>query len=528
MGGNNGDGKMPEMNTVKAGGEKEIVEKIQAANSILILMKKKPSVDEMAAAIGMEMILDGMGKRATILYSGEIPGEIRFLEPEKSFAKNTEVLQDFVVSFKQVMADHLRYDVVGDEVKIFISPYRKKITENDLSFSYGEAVVDLVVELNIQKVAELSREGIEQILNKAETVQIATGEVERTKGSVWVNKAASSVAEMVAGMMEKMPEAKIRKEAANAFLAGIVVMTEKFMNQKTTPETMGVAQKLMQVGANPAEIMAEIEKGKKMGALETESGVVSGTEDGGGVNSGVASGVANALNEEAKVEKIEKMEVEKKVDGANGEKKVKIPEEEIKELDKLAEKMNTEKAENLAREKIDEMMKPKEEPVVEHRVEDVLGEGAAKSAEKIRNTGIYPGADLDDYVEVQPQAWRTKDYEAMMDKELEENPAAVAAAEVGSATGNGLGADVPVMDYTATAGVEDAPGFDAEMVSGVAGAENVGEVSAAAEGQVEPMRKIERPKAVEQTMTEAELKQPWEIGANPGVADFSVGSGDSG
>ena len=613
---------MPETNTVKTGDmEKAVMERIQAANSVLILMKKEPSVDEMATAIGLEMVLDEMGKRATVLYNGEIPGEIRFLEPEKSFAKNTEVLQDFVISFKQMMADHLRYDIVGDEVKVYISPYRQKITESDLKFSYGDAAVDLVIELNIRGMTELDRTGIEKILNQAETVEIATDELERTGQNTWVNKKASSVAEMIAGLIEKMPEAKIRREAANALLAGILMATEKFMNQKTTSETMGVAQKLMQAGASQAELIKEIEKGiaeakaekmektkktedatktnteeKMESTTETNNGGApveveavnaealteteataatevsttdAGIPDGGvaesaetqtpvgvGVGTGVlagaeaaATGVAGEVATEmagagvagvgavAGADTV-KDDVVAKVDAAaaqavaemakSGEKKVKIPEEKIGEIEQIAEKMRAEKAQKEVEAKLDEMMAPKAAPIEEYQAEEVLGDGTAKAVERVRTAGVYPGAEVEDFVSVQPKEWQTKDYAAMMEKELEEsagdeNPAATAANAFGAGD---AGANMPEMDYTATEGVENAPGFDPSAVAGVEGGGNGGaasgadipgvhgETSEVPEMKPEPMRKIERPEAVVQTMTEDQLKQPWEIGMN--------------
>ena len=61
----------------------------------------------------------------------------QFLNPAEYFENSADVLQDFVVSLSKEKADHLRYKLDGEEVKVLITPYRSRITQDDLTFSYG-------------------------------------------------------------------------------------------------------------------------------------------------------------------------------------------------------------------------------------------------------------------------------------------------------------------------------------------------------------------------------------------------------
>ena len=63
----------------------EVARHISEAKNVLIALSSDPSVDEMAAAIGLSIYLDRLGKRATAIYSGTTPNALEFLKPEQTF-----------------------------------------------------------------------------------------------------------------------------------------------------------------------------------------------------------------------------------------------------------------------------------------------------------------------------------------------------------------------------------------------------------------------------------------------------------
>ena len=122
---------MPEQNTEekqekqneapkKDGVFEKVLSKINDAENVLIALSDNPSVDEMASAIGLTMVLDSVGKHATAIYSGKTPNVLEFLKPQETFEVNTDSLQDFIIALNKEKADHLRYKVDGDFVKVYI------------------------------------------------------------------------------------------------------------------------------------------------------------------------------------------------------------------------------------------------------------------------------------------------------------------------------------------------------------------------------------------------------------------------
>lgn len=239
----------------------EVAKKIAESQNVLIALSSDPSVDELCAAIGLSLFLDKLGKRATAIYSGKTPNALEFLKPEETFESSTDTLQDFVIALNKEKADHLRYKLDGDYVKIFITPYKSRISSDDLEFSYGDFNIDLVLALDVNNGIDLDSALREhgRIMHDAVVVNITTGNPGRFGEIEWSDKSASSISEMIAKMLYNTDSKdKIEKDEATAFLTGIIAATNRFSNASTTPDTMQVASDLMQSGADQQLISKNI------------------------------------------------------------------------------------------------------------------------------------------------------------------------------------------------------------------------------------------------------------------------------
>ena len=231
----------------------EIATKIGEAKNVLIALSGDPSVDELAAAIGLSLYLDKIGKRATAIYSGATPNALEFLKPEETFETSADTLQDFVIAINKDKADHLRYRLDGEYVKIYITPYKHRLSADDLEFSYGDYNVDLVIALDVANGIDLDSALREhgRIMHDASIVNVTTANPGKFGELEWSDKGASSVSEMIAKLLYEFGgDERIAKDEATAFLTGIVAATNRFSNAKTTPETMRVCSRLMESGAN--------------------------------------------------------------------------------------------------------------------------------------------------------------------------------------------------------------------------------------------------------------------------------------
>ena len=234
---------------------------IADSQNVLVALSSDPSVDEMAAAIGLSLYLDRLGKRATAIYSGTTPNALEFLKPEDTFEPSTDALQDFVVALNKEKADHVRCKVDGDYVKMYITPYRTRVGEEDLEFSYGDYNVDLVLALDVANGIDLDSALREhgRIMHDASIINVTTGNPGKFGEIEWSDKTASSISEMFSDLiLNTNAKEKLSPEEATAFLTGIVAATDRFSTAATTSETMKIASKLMEAGANQQLISQNI------------------------------------------------------------------------------------------------------------------------------------------------------------------------------------------------------------------------------------------------------------------------------
>ena len=248
--------------------KQQVVEKIQTSTNILVTVSNNPSVDALSAALGLTLMLNKMGKHATAVFSGAIPPAITFLDPQKTFEATTDSLRDFIIALDKEKADHLRYKVDGDMVKIFITPYRTTITSDDLNFSQGDYNVELVLALGVDNQGHLDSalEAHGRILHDATVVTLSAGQQSSSLGSLdWRDESASSLSEMLASLAEPLLPDKdqpplLDQQIATALLTGIVAETDRFSNTKTSSKVMTIAAQLMADGADQQLIASRLEE----------------------------------------------------------------------------------------------------------------------------------------------------------------------------------------------------------------------------------------------------------------------------
>ena len=252
-------GEMPALDDI-SNITNRVVEKIKASENILIALSKNPNIDEISAALGLAMILDTIHKHVTAIFSGQVPNVLQFLKPEETFEKTTNSLQDFIIALSKDKVDHISYKIEGDFVKVYVTPYKATIGQADLSMSYGDYNVDLVICFDVISGDEidpaLSEYG--RIMHDATAINLTVDTPGRFAELEWQDSNVSSISEMIVGLADRLGLASFSEQVATALLTGIVASTDHFSNPRTSSNTMSIASKLMSFGANQQLISSQI------------------------------------------------------------------------------------------------------------------------------------------------------------------------------------------------------------------------------------------------------------------------------
>ena len=243
--------------------KQQVLQQIQDAKNVLVAVNANPTVDELAASIGLTLMLNKMDKHATTVFSGVVPSTIEFLQPEQTIETTTDSLRDFIIALDKSKADKLRYKVEDDVVRIFITPYKTSISDQDLNFSQGDFNVDVVVALGVTRREDLDKAitAHGRILHDATVVSLTNRDNVSELGSVhWQEQQASSLCEMVAAVASELQVPEFDGQMATALLTGIIAETDRFRNDKTTPLALSLSSQLMSAGANQQLIADKLEE----------------------------------------------------------------------------------------------------------------------------------------------------------------------------------------------------------------------------------------------------------------------------
>jgi hypothetical protein len=254
----------------------QVLEQLKSSNHVLVTVSANPTVDELAAAIGLTLAINKMDKHATTVFSGVVPSTIEFLQPEKTIETTTDSLRDFIISLDKSKADKLRYKVEDDVVRIFITPYRTTISDKDLDFSQGDFNVDLVIALGVTQRQDLDKAitAHGRILHDATIVTITKGQNGSDLGSInWQEDQASSFCEMLTSVITELDDKVLDGQMATSLLTGIIAETDRFKNAKTTPIALSLSSQLMQAGANQQLIAEKLDEPEAPPELHKEENV---------------------------------------------------------------------------------------------------------------------------------------------------------------------------------------------------------------------------------------------------------------
>ena len=256
--------------------QKQLINKIKSVNNILVTVSRDPSVDELASALALTLALNKLGKRSVAVFSGQIPRSIHFLNPEKTFEDNADSLRDFIISLSKDKADRLKVRPDGDFVKVYITPYRTKITPDDLRFDEGDFNIELIVAIGVSSRDELdaSIASHGKIFHNAVTATLNLGKLHDALGMIsWQDNEAGCYAQMCYELVNSLNSGEhplIDEPVATALLTGVVAATDQFRNAITSPAIMTLSANLMSKGANQQLITSELEAADETTSLDDE------------------------------------------------------------------------------------------------------------------------------------------------------------------------------------------------------------------------------------------------------------------
>lgn len=248
---------------------------LNESKNILILLPQNPTGDAIGCGWAFYYFLEKKGIIPTLAFVDEFNEVERFnfLPKPKNISNSISEAKEFILVFntKHNKISNVKPEFGDDELKIYITPEKGSIDPRDFCFIPAKSKYDAIVILDSPDKETLGKifEEDPDIFFEIPVVNIDHHSNNEKFGQVnLVNITASSVAEILFDVFEKIDLENIDENIANCLLAAIISDTESFQRKNTTPKSLQIAAKLMDSGAKQQEIVRWLYKTQPFNTLK--------------------------------------------------------------------------------------------------------------------------------------------------------------------------------------------------------------------------------------------------------------------
>ncbi len=254
----------------------------------MLLTHAKADCDGLGSMISMYLALQALGKDVIAVTNDPAPDALTFL-PSINIVQNAISSKNFVITLdiSKTALSKIKYKLDDDhsKINIIVTPENGHYKPEDLSFSHEQGDFDLIITFdtgNLEHLGPIYDQNSE-LFFKTPLINIDHHASNTDYGQVnYVDVVAASTTEVMLELFESMEKKYGKKflneDTATLLLAGLITDTGSFQHANTSPRSMEVAAKLLDMGARQQEIIKNIYKTKQLSTLKLWGTVLSKVE----------------------------------------------------------------------------------------------------------------------------------------------------------------------------------------------------------------------------------------------------------
>ncbi|HAT03638.1 MAG TPA: hypothetical protein DCS29_02555 [Candidatus Magasanikbacteria bacterium] len=247
---------------------------LEEKKNILIAFKKHLDGDAIGSAIALKLFLEQMNKRVDIVCDDfALPIQYAFLKRSKDIKNKIGDLHQFIITLdiEKTGLSELSYDTKENKLRIFITPQEGYLTPTHVKTSQTEFKYDLIITVDTPDLASLGNvyTNHEDFFYATPIINIDHKSINEHYGAInAIDLPASSSSEIVYNLLHEIKGEYINRHVANALLAGIISGTNSFKKKKVRPQTLNVAGKLVDLGADRSFVIKNLYQTKTIATFK--------------------------------------------------------------------------------------------------------------------------------------------------------------------------------------------------------------------------------------------------------------------
>ena len=243
---------------------------IEKSEKIVVLVGKNPTVDQMAAALSLSLILRSLQKSPQVITGSEptvAVGSLVGIDQVQTQPASNE--GDLIVSFpyKDGEIENVSYTMDDNFLNIVVKAGEIGLSfdEQSVKFTRGTGVIQLLVTIGVSYNDDMYASIAADSLTDATIVNIDNNDSNERYGDInLVSGRFSSLSEQIADLILTLGyEESIDQDTAQNLLSGIIDGTNNFQNDNTSFLAFEMAAELMKKGATREQARAQYSEARE-------------------------------------------------------------------------------------------------------------------------------------------------------------------------------------------------------------------------------------------------------------------------
>lgn len=257
--------------------KQQTIELINSHQRFLLVTPQNPNGDSLGSTIALKLILEKLGKEATIACPSSPAELLSFLPGFAAIHHDLQGAQDFIIAINTIKT---KVEKIGyrqlpqdNKVEIVVTPKDGLLNSEDITFYQGGFAFEVIFVLDSPDVERLGRlyDDNAKLFYETPVINIDHHPTNDYFGKVnWVDLTATSTAEILVALLESLSRDNnnlLNEDVATCLLAGIIDDTGSFQNATTTPKALTVAAQLVAAGGRQQQIIDHLYRTKSLATL---------------------------------------------------------------------------------------------------------------------------------------------------------------------------------------------------------------------------------------------------------------------
>ncbi|MDX9893519.1 MAG: DHH family phosphoesterase [Patescibacteria group bacterium] len=251
----------------------QIIQEIKKSHHLLITFRKDFSVDAVASAVALYLVLKKQGKIVDIACDNiEMPKNLSFLPKIEHINKKIDNIQKFIISVDVAndKIDEFSYNIEGDQLKIYITPKAGSFKKEDVKTQNSKYRYDLIITLDTPDLESLGKifKDFTDFFYSTTIINIDHNPENEYYGQInLTNLNAVATAEVLFQLINDIDQNILDKDIATCLLTGLIAKTRSFKTPNVTPKTLAIAGQLMAKGAENETIIKSLYRSRSLTTL---------------------------------------------------------------------------------------------------------------------------------------------------------------------------------------------------------------------------------------------------------------------